>query len=180
MLRLLWVHHRAVGIHVSTLLRSQVECPECGELVASIHRHDFRACPCGKTCIDGGRDYMRILTNYEWQNRSISVEEDLTLEEASHCLAVLNALCKITAHDKAHMPLSMIEGSLVANVIWEARGRRGLPDDHKPPGLRASTRKWLALLVRNGLVERKALSRGRRPRYGWRPKVRLAEHPEVP
>lgn len=38
-----------------------VKCRECGDVVASLHRHDFRSCACGLTSIDGGFDYRRIL-----------------------------------------------------------------------------------------------------------------------
>ena len=65
---------------MTTLLRSQVECPTCGELIASIHRHDFRSCSKGCSFIDGGRDYLRcggaIVGALPEADRSISVDED--------------------------------------------------------------------------------------------------------
>lgn len=36
-----------------------IQCPECQEIVISLHRHDFRFCGCGSTFVDGGRDYIR-------------------------------------------------------------------------------------------------------------------------
>lgn len=36
-----------------------IECPLCGDQIWSRHRHDFRQCTCGKTFVDGGRDYLR-------------------------------------------------------------------------------------------------------------------------
>ena len=36
-----------------------LQCPNCGEVVISLYRHDFRQCGCGETFIDGGFDYMR-------------------------------------------------------------------------------------------------------------------------
>lgn len=36
-----------------------VKCKECGDIVYSRARHDFRTCSCGKTFVDGGFDYLR-------------------------------------------------------------------------------------------------------------------------
>lgn len=36
------------------------QCPHCGEVVRSKHRHDFVACGCGKTAVDGGDDYIKV------------------------------------------------------------------------------------------------------------------------
>lgn len=36
-----------------------LQCPTCGEVVVSLHRHDFCQCGCGNIFIDGGFDYMR-------------------------------------------------------------------------------------------------------------------------
>lgn len=36
-----------------------MHCPACDEVIYSVMRHDCRHCSCGKTMIDGGRDYMR-------------------------------------------------------------------------------------------------------------------------
>jgi hypothetical protein len=36
-----------------------LQCLDCGEIVVSLHRHDWRSCKCGKVFIDGGRDYVR-------------------------------------------------------------------------------------------------------------------------
>ena len=36
-----------------------VRCNNCLEFIWSKHRHDFRACGCLSTSVDGGRDYLR-------------------------------------------------------------------------------------------------------------------------
>lgn len=39
---------------------SKIKCLECGEILESKHRHDFRQCKCqNQTFIDGGKDYLR-------------------------------------------------------------------------------------------------------------------------
>ncbi len=39
----------------------QIQCPVCKKMIYSLHRHDFQWCPCGKTALDGGFDYKRVL-----------------------------------------------------------------------------------------------------------------------
>lgn len=37
-----------------------VKCLECGVILESLHRHDFRSCGCpNQTFVDGGLDYRR-------------------------------------------------------------------------------------------------------------------------
>ena len=36
-----------------------IRCPTCSDVVWSRHRHDWRACSCGASFVDGGRDYLR-------------------------------------------------------------------------------------------------------------------------
>ena len=38
-----------------------VKCPECGDLIYSRARHDFRYCSCGEIAIDGISDYSGIV-----------------------------------------------------------------------------------------------------------------------
>jgi len=52
-------------------MRNRIRCKECGDVIESTHRHDFKVCSCwdsnGKGCgVDGGQDYHRRLgSNYE-------------------------------------------------------------------------------------------------------------------
>jgi len=50
-------------------------CRECHEIVWSRHRHDFRHCPCGKSFVDGGRDYTRYGGELMPRLVTIKVEE---------------------------------------------------------------------------------------------------------
>lgn len=162
------------------ILRNQAECPRCGELVASIHRHDYRSCSCGGIAVDGGISYLRrtFEDGIRPIDRSIHIEDDLPLwPDAAHCLTALVALSQITNPESASsaVPLSMVNNA-VANYVWAVRGKPGLPADIKVSA--HETRKWLELLARNGHVERK--QRSRRGRVTWRSLVRLASHPDVP
>lgn len=36
-------------------------CAECGESLRSYHRHHYVTCSCGKSSLDGGLDYIRVV-----------------------------------------------------------------------------------------------------------------------
>lgn len=39
----------------------KIQCLKCGDILESVHRHDFKQCKCGACYIDGGGDpYVRI------------------------------------------------------------------------------------------------------------------------
>jgi len=39
---------------------SALKCIDCGDIVYSRARHDFRSCSCGAVSVDGGFEYMKI------------------------------------------------------------------------------------------------------------------------
>lgn len=41
--------------------RNRIRCLYCDEVIESKHRHDYKSCSCGKTAVDGGTDYMRVV-----------------------------------------------------------------------------------------------------------------------
>ena len=41
------------------LKRNAIKCNFCGEIIESVHRHDFKFCKCGRVAVDGGLDYLR-------------------------------------------------------------------------------------------------------------------------
>lgn len=43
------------------LIRNAVKCLECGKVLESKHRHDYRTCGCpNRTMVDGGLAYLRM------------------------------------------------------------------------------------------------------------------------
>jgi hypothetical protein len=89
---------------MAALLRSQLVCPKCDDLISSIHVHDLKQCRCGALAIDGGRDYLRIVASDEvremfsgdeglkpW-DRSISIAGEHNRESAAVALLVYKAL----------------------------------------------------------------------------------------
>lgn len=41
------------------ITRNAVRCTRCGDVIESVHRHDFKWCSCGTVAVDGGHDYLR-------------------------------------------------------------------------------------------------------------------------
>jgi len=50
---------REKRLAATSVVCTGIQCQACGEIVVSLHRHDWRSCKCGKVFIDGGRDYVR-------------------------------------------------------------------------------------------------------------------------
>lgn len=42
-------------------IRSRLYCVHCGSIIESKHVHDFQRCLCGKSALDGGLEYIRVL-----------------------------------------------------------------------------------------------------------------------
>ena len=41
------------------IILNRVQCRECGEVLTSYHRHDYKTCSCiNKTMVDGGNEYQ--------------------------------------------------------------------------------------------------------------------------
>lgn len=38
---------------------NKIQCKNCGDIIESINRHDFKYCKCGRVAVDGGHDYLR-------------------------------------------------------------------------------------------------------------------------
>ena len=50
---------------------NKIKCKKCGDIIESLHRHDFKFCKCGAVAVDGGKDYLRRLGNLgDWEDLS--------------------------------------------------------------------------------------------------------------
>ena len=38
---------------------NKIMCRNCGEIIESTHRHDYKTCSCGRCSVDGGHNYLR-------------------------------------------------------------------------------------------------------------------------
>lgn len=166
---------------MSTVLRSQLECKRCGQLIASLHRHDFRTCKCGAVSLDGGRDYMRIVGNREdWEPRSLVIDADVTQDDARRLIECLNAVRAADgcSEDDPHSPYQRYK-----NVPWvpasQVRWMIASSERHRRWNVHARARtdfsgcwpsydvtEYLQRLADEGLLEVR-LSKGGK-RTGWR------------
>lgn len=44
---------------------NRIKCAKCGEIIVSMHRHDFVTCSCGSVSVDGGNDYCRYVGDFD-------------------------------------------------------------------------------------------------------------------
>lgn len=38
---------------------NKAQCKLCGDIIESVHRHDFKRCSCGEISVDGGKSYIK-------------------------------------------------------------------------------------------------------------------------
>lgn len=41
------------------IMTNIIKCFYCENIIESKHRHDYVTCKCGKTAVDGGKDYLK-------------------------------------------------------------------------------------------------------------------------
>ena len=41
------------------VVTNKAQCRQCGDIIESIHRHDFKWCKCGAIAVDGGKSYLK-------------------------------------------------------------------------------------------------------------------------
>ena len=54
---------RLESYYMEKIVTNKIRCKKCGDVIESIHRHDFKFCKCRKVAVDGGRDYLRRVGN---------------------------------------------------------------------------------------------------------------------
>ena len=42
------------------IIRNAIKCKNCGDVIESKYRHDYKECSCGSCFVDGGHDYFRV------------------------------------------------------------------------------------------------------------------------
>jgi len=75
-----------------------VVCSECGEMIFSRYRHDFRLCGCGNVSVDGGNDYFKYgYTKANSSGEITTVELDTKYRELSSLTTLSNEEIKYVA-----------------------------------------------------------------------------------
>ena len=55
------------------IIHNRIKCNECGDIIESFTRHDFKYCSCGKCAVDGGKDYLRRCFAYDGVFEELSI-----------------------------------------------------------------------------------------------------------
>jgi hypothetical protein len=63
------------------MIINAVKCTNCGDIIYSRARHDFHGCSCGKTMVDGGFDYQRVLWEDPFVPEEVEIEIKATKDE---------------------------------------------------------------------------------------------------
>ena len=58
------------------IIKNQVKCLKCGDIVESKNRHDFVTCSCGNVSVDGGKDYLRRTFHNKDDYEELSIVEN--------------------------------------------------------------------------------------------------------
>lgn len=57
------------------IIRNAARCRKCNDEIESKHRHDYVSCKCGTIAVDGGKDYLRRVGDFEvFEDLSETVE----------------------------------------------------------------------------------------------------------
>ena len=58
------------------IIKNQVKCLKCGDIIESKNRHDFVTCSCGNVSVDGGKDYLRRTFHNKDDYEELSIIEN--------------------------------------------------------------------------------------------------------
>lgn len=58
------------------LIRNRAKCLLCGDVIESVHTHDFVRCSCGALAVDGGTAYARRVFKDHDSYQDMCVFED--------------------------------------------------------------------------------------------------------
>ena len=61
------------------IIKNKIKCKKCGDVIESIHHHDFKFCKCCVVAVDGGHDYLRRCGNIDGYEE-LSVTEDVEID----------------------------------------------------------------------------------------------------
>ena len=98
------------------LSRNRLKCLECGTVLESKHRHDFRRCECpNRTFIDGGLDYVRYGARVMSKVKLMSEY----VPKSTFLWGVLDT----ETHEITKKPLDDLEDSHIQNIALHLRTR---------------------------------------------------------
>lgn len=62
------------------IIKNQIMCNSCFDVIESTHRHDYKQCKCKKVSVDGGNEYLKrsFQTGATYEELSIYDDEDFS------------------------------------------------------------------------------------------------------
>lgn len=59
------------------IICNKIKCKICGDIIESKTVHDFKWCSCGACAVDGGKEYLRRVGEFDsWEDLSETDEND--------------------------------------------------------------------------------------------------------
>lgn len=96
------------------IIRNRAKCLNCGDIIESKFRHDFRTCSCGKLSVDGGYDYIR--RGFEDRTEYEELSEEWTEKQAK---SVGKRLSYLLRHCQEPLYISLNGGWACVDDIME-------------------------------------------------------------
>jgi hypothetical protein len=65
-------------------MKNRAKCKLCGDIIESLHVHDYVSCKCGEIAVDGGLQYLKAIAR-DWKNflrvDDLGNEIEITIQE---------------------------------------------------------------------------------------------------
>lgn len=62
------------------ILINKIQCRNCKDILISNFTHDFKYCTCGAVGIDGGKDYLKRIAKYTFDDiKELSIIEEINI-----------------------------------------------------------------------------------------------------
>ncbi len=63
-------------------MRNRAKCKLCGEVIESMHKHDYVVCKCGEIAVDGGQEYSRCVAAHK--ENFLKIDDEGNAVEIKH------------------------------------------------------------------------------------------------
>lgn len=74
------------------IIQNEIKCKECGDVIFSRHRHDFKGCSCKSVAVDGGMDYTKRVFVGMLSDGTLPFEERSMAMEEEHLNSIVDAV----------------------------------------------------------------------------------------
>jgi hypothetical protein len=74
-------HHESYRGHFTVNTKNSAQCKLCGDVISSLHVHDFKSCLCGEIAVDGGDQYIKRVAKEMTNVIELSEYRNYTIDE---------------------------------------------------------------------------------------------------